>query len=87
MDLDAIRADLRTFIARNFLFADEAAIDDGVSLLESGLVRCLQRVAHFENTRMGLLEQGAIERFKLPGFDGPDVEHLKIIDFVTRSAG
>ena len=28
----------------------------------------------------------AIERFKLPGFDGPDVEHMKIIDFVTRVA-
>ena len=26
----------------------------------------------------------AIERFSLPGFDGPDVEHLKIIDFGSR---
>jgi hypothetical protein len=28
----------------------------------------------------------AIERFALPGFDGPDVEHLKIIDFGSRIA-
>lgn len=28
----------------------------------------------------------AIERFKLPGFDGPDVGHMKIIDFFTRVA-
>jgi subtilisin family serine protease len=26
----------------------------------------------------------AIERFMLPGFDGPPVEHMKLIDFITR---
>src|SRR4029450_13540721 len=28
----------------------------------------------------------AIERFMLPGFDGPDAGHMKIIDFGTRIA-
>jgi len=83
MDLDTIRADLRTFIARNFLFADEAAIDDGVSLLESGLVDstgAMELITHVEST---VGRTFADDELVASNFDSID----RIIDFITRSAG
>jgi len=38
MDADALRAELRSFIAANFLFADEATVVDSASLLASGVI-------------------------------------------------
>jgi len=53
MDTEALRAELRTFIATNFLFDAEAAIDDSASLLNGGLIDStgvLELVTHLEST-------------------------------------
>ena len=51
MDADALRAELRTFIAANFLFADVATVDDSASLLTSGVIvstGAMELVSHLE---------------------------------------
>ncbi len=51
MDADALRTDLRSFIATNFLFTDDAVADD-MSLLESGVIDstgAMELIGHVED--------------------------------------
>jgi subtilisin family serine protease len=61
-------------------FADVFAISDGFNVGRDPL-----EVVQLTNPSATPLDVYlAIERFSLPGFDGPDVEHVKIIDFGSR---
>ncbi|MCO5330915.1 MAG: acyl carrier protein [Ilumatobacteraceae bacterium] len=51
MDADALRAELRSFIATNFLFADVSSVDDEASLLTSGVIDstgAMELISHLE---------------------------------------
>ena len=51
MDADALRTELRSFIATNFLFADTASVEDGASLLTSGVIDstgAMELISHLE---------------------------------------
>lgn len=83
MDLDAMRADLRTFIAKNFIFTDEAAIADDASLLDSGLIDstgAMELITHVEST---VGRTFADDELVASNFDSID----RIVSFLTRSAG
>ena len=51
MDAQALRADLRTFVAENFLYDDASAVSDDASLVGSGLLDStgvLELISHLE---------------------------------------
>lgn len=83
MDLDAMRADLRTFIAKNFLFTEEAAIADDASLLNSGLIDstgAMELITYVE----GIVGRTfADDELVASNFDSID----RIIGFLTPIAG
>ena len=52
MDADALRTDLRTFVAENFLYDDASTLADDASLVGSGLLDStgvLELISHLES--------------------------------------
>jgi len=80
MNADTLRTDLRRFVTSNFLFDDDATLDDGASLLESGLIDStgvLELVTHLESTLGVAFDDRDLVA---ANFDSID----RIVDFVSR---
>ena len=82
MDVDALRAGLRTFVAENFLFQDAASLDDSASLLESGLIDstgAMELISHVEDL---VGTTFADDQLVAANFDSID----RVVEFVTRTS-
>lgn len=80
MDDDALRANLRTFVADNFLFQEANSLDDGASLLESGLIDstgAMELITHLESLLGTTFDD---DQLVAGNFDSID----RIMQFVAR---
>ncbi|MGB8862040.1 MAG: acyl carrier protein [Ilumatobacteraceae bacterium] len=83
MTNDALRAQLRTFIAENFVFADESTIANDASLLDSGLIDstgAIELITHVESL---VGRTFADDDLVASNFDSID----RIVSFLARTAG
>lgn len=82
MDASALRTELRTFIAGNFLYSDDPVADDA-SLLESGLIDstgAMELISHVE-ALLGVTFDD--DQLVAANFDSVD----RIVAFASRVTG